>query len=103
MVFENEGNRLGFILAASDRCITRTLLLRLRHFHMRDGMLRHYHAVIFVLLRLRDFFGSKLTTRNWVLAHDAGRDFAIGDALDLERVHTTEIADLLERKCRIFN
>jgi hypothetical protein len=38
-----------------------------------------------------------------IVAHDALRDFAIGDGLDLQRVHAAEFRDLGEGQCRLFD
>ena len=48
------------------------------------------------LLGLLDLLAGQLARADRIEALDAGGDFAVGDALHLERVQLTEIGDLVE-------
>ena len=96
VVAQQPEDGVGPVLAARHRRVARPLLaLLLRQLHARFGQLQ---AVVRVLLGLLDLLAGQLARVIGSEPLDAGRDFAVGDALHLERVKLAEVGDLLERQ-----
>src|SRR5262249_41944183 len=56
-----------------------------------------------VAFAAHELFAGQLAAGNRVETDDADRNFTVGNALDLERVHTAERRDLLEGERRVFD
>ena len=63
---------------------------------MRIGGGQQFQAQFGIALAAHDVLGGDLFIGDRVVPIDALRDLAIGDRLDFQRVHATEISDLRE-------
>ena len=101
MIADQPQNRVRAILTARQRGVTgAAALLGFRQAHFGDCKLE---LVIAALLAARDLVAGELVRRDGILALDAGRHFAVGDALHLKRVQLAEIGDLVERQGRVLH
>ena len=75
-------------------------LLGLRRADLRDGEMQ---AEFRIALRLGDLLAGELAGRDRVVALDAGRHLAVGDAFDLERMQFAEFRDLVEGQGGVFD
>ena len=84
------------VLTARHRRIAGSLLLlRLRQPDLRIGDVQPPFGVCF---RLGDFLACELAGQDRIEALDALRGVAVSDCLDLQRVQTAELRDLVERQ-----
>ena len=101
MVAQQPENGVGPVLPARQRRIARAaLLLELGQAHLGGG---ERQAMARVLLGFGDLLAGELARGDRVVALDAGRHFAVGDAFDLEGVQFAELGDLIERQRGVFD
>ena len=101
MVAEQPQHGVRPVLPAGQRGIAGAArLLELRRADLRHQKMQ---PVVRILLRLGDLLAAELAGRNRIITLDAGRDLAVGDAFDLQRMEFAELGDLVEGQRRVLD
>src|SRR5208337_2234893 len=101
VIAQQPQHRIGPVLPPRQRRVARPA--RLLEFGCPHLGRRQMEAVIEILLCGGDLLARQLAGRDRVVALDAGRNFAVGDALDLEWVQFAELSDLVEGQGRVLD
>jgi hypothetical protein len=101
VVAQQPENGVGPVLSARQRRIAgAALLLEFGQAHLGDGERQTMAAIFFAG---GDFLAGQLARGDRIVALDAGRHFAVGDAFDFKGVQFAKFSDLIEGQRRIFD
>src|SRR5580658_1514373 len=93
MILQNPGDRVGLVLPLGDRRVFRSLALG---WSCRVRLGQDPQARFRILFAAFDFGLGDLPVRDRIEALHHGRDLAVGDRLNFERMQTAKAGDLLE-------